>query len=618
MTEVQRTYTFTASLTKGGHRRLDEALETCRRLYNDFLTARKTAYSALGISLKGTGQSTPDNRNRAAGDEPTISQPDARVVFVDSEPRRPYGGMSMTGLGPAQRRRRAEGYGCSVADLEPTSIPHSVRRDLSPNERKEYAELSKLLAKGQLRNSYRLWRILWPGDAEEESLKEQYSWARWRDRQNWPALDNAIASIDDKSSQSDHLTAIRKMDKDADEINRRVETETVIKRLDKAFAAYFDRIKNGRKPGYPRHKSRNRWRTLETYAGANTYLKVREPDSVWRTPASPQFEGTRRENNRKCIPPDGQIRLGSKGKIIIKGLPAIHFDIRREIPDCQPLTIRIIRKARRVQVQLAYNLGEAPEPPTSPPKRSVGMDAGITLRYALSDGHFVPGRRLDRTRLERLQQRLSRAKRGSNNRRKAQRAVAREWQRVTDSDTNWQHRASTALVKEYDLIAVEDLNIDNMRRSARGTMETPGRNVSAKAGLNRSIGEQAWGRFVQMLTYKAESAGKRLVRVPPQDTSRTCPACGVIDAASRLAQSKFICVDCGYAANADLVGATNVLHRGLAMLGLEPGGISITRKGSRLGARGKTLSARKGTSAQNTAAPAGASLIATPRLPGFT
>ena len=285
------------------------------------------------------------------------------------------------------------------------------------------------------------------------------------------------------------------------------------------------------------------------------------------------------------------------------------------------MSIRITRKARRVQVQLVYNLGEAPETPTSPPERPVSMDAGIAQRYALSDGHFVPGRRLDRTRLERLQRRLSRAKRGSNNRRKAQQAVAREWERVTDSDTNWQHRASTALVQEYDLIAVEDLQIDNMRRSARGTAETPGRNVSAKAGLNRSIGEQAWGRFVQMLTYKAESAGKRLVRVPPHDTSRTCLACGVIDAGSRLTQSEFICVECGYMANADLVGATNVLYRGLAMLGLEPGGIYVgSPQGQLTGVRGKTLSARKGKSAQNTAThtPAETPLIAAPRLPGFT
>ena len=613
MAEIQRTYTFTAELTKGGHRRLDEALEACRWLYNDFLTARKTAYSALGVSLKGIGQSAPVKQNRAAGDRPAIPQPDARVVFVDSEPRRAYGGMSMTGLGPAQRRRRAEGYGCTEAELEPAGAPNSIRRDLNPNERKEYAELSELLAKGQLRNSYRLWRILWPGDAEEENLKEQYAWARWRHRNDWPVLDDAIDRIDDKSSLSDQLTAIRRTDSDLDGIDRRVEISTVINRLDKAFTAFFDGIKTGRKVGYPRYKGQSRWRTLEITAVANRYMAVRGPGGKWGKPDIQRSIGNGRD--KIYLLPESNIQVGAKAKINIKGLPPIRFDVRRELPDCQPKFIRITRKARRVQVQLVYNLGEAPEAPTTEPLCPVGMDAGITLRYALSDGRFVPGRRLDRTRLEILQQRLSRTKRGSNNRRKARQAVAREWQRVTDSDTNWQHRASTALAKEYDLIAVEDLNIDNMRRSAKGTAETPGRNVSAKAGLNRGIGEQAWGRFVQMLTYKAESAGRRVVRVPPANTSRTCPNCGVIDGASRRTQAEFICVECGYTANADLVGATNVLYRGLALLGLEPGGTSAF---AGPGARGKTLSARKGKNAQNTATHTETSLIAAPRLPGFT
>ena len=516
----------------------------------------------------------------------------------------------MTGLGPAQRHRRAEGYGCTVADLEPQGVPHSIRRELDPNERKELTEARRL------RNPYRLWRVLWPSDAEAESLQQQYAWARWRHRNDWPALDDALDRIDDKSSLSDQLTAIRQTDSDLDGIDRRVEISTVISRLDKAFTAFFEGIKTGRKVGYPRYKGRDRWRTLEITAVANRYMAVRESGGKWRKPDIQHSVGNRRD--KVYLLPESNIQVGAKARINVKGLPPIRFDVRRELPDCQPKLIRITRKARRVQVQLVYNLGEAPEAPAIGPLRAVGMDAGIALRYALSDGHFEPGRRLDRTRLERLQQRLSRTQRGSNNRRKAQRAVAREWQRVTDSDVNWQHRASTALVKEYDLIAVEDLNIDNMRRSARGTAETPGRNVSAKAGLNRSIGEQAWGRFVQMLTYKAESAGKRVVPVPPQNTSRACPACGVIDGGSRRSQEEFICTECGYTANADLVGATNILHRGLAMLGFEPGGISSSHKAGRPGERGKTLSARKGKSAQNTATQSGASLIAAPRLPGFT
>ncbi len=364
MAEIQRTYTFTAELTRGGHRLLDEALETCRRLYNDFLTVRKTAYTAMGVSVKGRSQSAPVKRNRAAGDEPTIPEPDARAVYVDSEPTRPYGGMSMTGLGPAQRRRRAEGYGCSVAELEPQQVPHSIRRELNPNERKELADARKELANLNRqhkpdvaywpeRQLYRLWCVLWPGDAEAESLQQQYAWTRWRHRNDWPELEDAVNHIDDKSSLSDQLTTIRGIDRNLDGINRRLEVASVIERMDKAFAAFFDGIKSGRKVGYPRYKGRNRLRTLEIYAGANSYLKVREPGRQWHSPDKPQFQGTVREKNRQYIPPKGQIPVGAKAKIIISpGLPPIRFDIRQEIPECQPLTIRITRKARRVQARL--------------------------------------------------------------------------------------------------------------------------------------------------------------------------------------------------------------------------------------------------------------------------
>ncbi len=237
MADVQRTYTFTANLTKGGHRRLDEVLETCRELYNDYLTARKTAYNALGATLNGKSQSAPVKQNRAAGDEPIIPQPDARMVYVNTDPPPIYGGMSMTGLGPAQRKRRAAGYGCTVAELEPPSLPHSIRRELNPGEVKELA------AARRSHNSYRLWRALWPSDAEQESLREQYAWTRWRNRNAWPALDDALENIDDKSSLSNHLTAIRKIDPDLEGINRRLEVATVIERLDKAFSAYFDRMR---------------------------------------------------------------------------------------------------------------------------------------------------------------------------------------------------------------------------------------------------------------------------------------------------------------------------------------------------------------------------------------
>ena len=101
-----------------------------------------------------------------------------------------------------------------------------------------------------------------------------------------------------------------------------------------------------------------------------------------------------------------------------------------------------------------------------------------------------------------------------------------------------------------------------MSRSAAGTTEVPGRNVRAKSGLNKSILDQGWFEFRRQLDYKLAWAGGWLIAVPPQNTSRTCPACGYVAAENRQTQARFACVGCGHEDNADIVGAINVLARG--------------------------------------------------------
>ena len=100
-----------------------------------------------------------------------------------------------------------------------------------------------------------------------------------------------------------------------------------------------------------------------------------------------------------------------------------------------------------------------------------------------------------------------------------------------------------------------------MVRSAKGTREKAGRNVRAKAGLNRSILDQGWHMFGTFLAYKLGESGGRLIEVPAHYTSQTCAECGVIDAGSRQSQSRFVCTGCGHAANADENAAINILRR---------------------------------------------------------
>jgi putative transposase len=115
---------------------------------------------------------------------------------------------------------------------------------------------------------------------------------------------------------------------------------------------------------------------------------------------------------------------------------------------------------------------------------------------------------------------------------------------------------------------VEKLKVKNMSASAKGTTDEPGRNVAAKSGLNRSILDQGWSMFANMLGYKLAERGGALRFVNPAYTSQTCPECGVVDTASRRRQSEFVCTACGHADNADVVGARNISQA--RILAVEP------------------------------------------------
>jgi len=127
---------------------------------------------------------------------------------------------------------------------------------------------------------------------------------------------------------------------------------------------------------------------------------------------------------------------------------------------------------------------------------------------------------------------------------------------------DWQHKTTTAIAQKYGTVVVEDLHITNMVKSAKGTVDEPGKNVKAKSGLNRSISQEAWGRTVTMLTYKTACNGGALVKVPAAYTSQRCSVCGFITPGSREDQATFVCKnpDCGWSGNADHNAARNILH----------------------------------------------------------
>ena len=188
----------------------------------------------------------------------------------------------------------------------------------------------------------------------------------------------------------------------------------------------------------------------------------------------------------------------------------------------------------------------------------VGVDRGVVIPFQSSDGRSweVPGLRpTEATRLLRLQRRMARQQKGSNRRARTKVSIARLRAREVDRRKDAIEKATTELARTADIVRLEDLRIPNMVRSAKGTIEEPGTNVRAKAGLNRAIQAQGWGLFAQRLGHKI---GDRLELVPAANTSRRCAVCKHVAKENRKNQAVFECVKCGHRANADVNAAVNI------------------------------------------------------------
>lgn len=207
------------------------------------------------------------------------------------------------------------------------------------------------------------------------------------------------------------------------------------------------------------------------------------------------------------------------------------------------------------------------EVPVPTPKGGVvGIDLGIERFATLSDGtSYAPlnSFRRHEEALRKAQQSMSRKVKFSNNWKKAKRRVQKLHARIADVRRDYLHKISADITRKNAVVVVEDLTVQNMSKSAAGTVEQPGKNVRAKAGLNKSILDQGWYEFRRQLDYKMSWKGGRLIAVPPENTSRTCPRCGHVSADNRRTQAMFECVECGFQDNADVVGAINILSRGM-------------------------------------------------------
>ncbi len=218
-----------------------------------------------------------------------------------------------------------------------------------------------------------------------------------------------------------------------------------------------------------------------------------------------------------------------------------------------------------VSIQTQREVGQ----PVPTATTAIGIDLGIARFATFSDGsHIAPlnSFKTQQAKLAKYQRRMAHKQKFSHNWKKAKAKVQKIHTQIANARRDFLHKASCQISQNHAMIVIEDLQVRNMSKSAKGNSEQHGKQVKQKSGLNRSILDQGWAEFRQQLEYKADWNGGFVMAVPPQYTSQTCPCCGHVSKDNRQTQAKFECVECGFEENADLVGAINILARGQRVL----------------------------------------------------
>ena len=244
----------------------------------------------------------------------------------------------------------------------------------------------------------------------------------------------------------------------------------------------------------------------------------------------------------------------------------IRFYKSREIEGV-PKNVTVSRQGNHWDIAVQVEI-ECVDPVHSS-KEETAIDLGIARFATLSDGTFYEPLNILKTlsaAVARAQRDLSRKVKFSKNWLKQKAKINKIHTSIAAARNDYLHKISTAISKNHVLVVLEDLKVANMSASAKGTIENPGRIVKQKSGLNKAILDQGWVELRRMLEYKQQWRGGLLVVVPPQYTSQTCPECGHVHKDNRKTQSVFKCVRCLYTANADHVGARNILAAGYAVL----------------------------------------------------
>lgn len=292
--------------------------------------------------------------------------------------------------------------------------------------------------------------------------------------------------------------------------------QDVLRRVDKAFKAFFRRCKNGSKPGFPRFKSFRRY-------GSLTY---------------PQYPGG-------C-------KLLNNGKLSVQGTGHVKIKLHRPI-EGKIKTTTIKQEAGRWYV--CFCVEREPQPLLLSTEE-VGIDVGLSSFLTMSNGGKVENPRYYRkaqAKLRICQRKVARRKKGSRRRRKAVILLQRAHVKIHNQRQDFHHKVSRELVDYYGRIVVEDLNVKGL----------------AAGMLSKSVNDAGWSQFLRFLSYKAESAGREFIKVDPRGTSQTC-VCGA-SVPKTLADRWHHCNACGLSADRDEVSAMVILQRA----GNRPSGANV-------------------------------------------
>jgi putative transposase len=364
-----------------------------------------------------------------------------------------------------------------------------------------------------------------------DAHRELYNAALQERRDAWSHASRTRIRYGDQSAQLTEMRAARP-DQAAWSFSSQ---QATLRRLNKAFAGFFGRVKVGQTPGYPRFKGKARFDSVE-----------------WPKDG------------------DGARWLPEQRRVYLQGIGQVKVYCHREVA-ARVKTIQIKRQGRRWMLVLSCD--DVPTNPLPTTGDQAGIDVGIVSFATTSDGAHVDNPRWARAASERLaaaQQRLQRARCGGRNRAAKRETVAARYRKIANQRKDFHHKQALELAARYDLIVVEDLKIANMLRRAKPVADpvNPGRylpnGARAKSGLNRSISDAGWGQFVSILRAKAEEAGRAWIEVDPRHTSDRCEACGHTARANRVTQAEFACQGCGHSAPADEHAARNILRAGLA------------------------------------------------------